>query len=58
MMPKVNVVARAISELGLGVRVVPIEAWVGDPGCRDALRSCDLIFGCTDDNEGRGSSID
>ena len=53
MMPKVNVVARAISELGLGVRIVPIEAWVGDPGCRDALRSCDLIFGCTDDNEGR-----
>jgi hypothetical protein len=53
MAPKVNVVARAISELGLGVRVVPIEAWVGDPGCRNALRSCDVIFGCTDDNEGR-----
>jgi molybdopterin/thiamine biosynthesis adenylyltransferase/proteasome lid subunit RPN8/RPN11 len=53
MTPKVNVVARAISELGLGVRIVPIEAWVGDPGCRNALRSCDLIFGCTDDNEGR-----
>ncbi len=30
-----------------------MEAWVGDPGCRDALRSCDLLFGCTDDNEGR-----
>ena len=54
MTPKVNVVARAVSELGLGVRIVPIEAWVGDPGCRNALRSCDLIFGCTDDNEGRG----
>jgi molybdopterin/thiamine biosynthesis adenylyltransferase len=53
MRPKVDVVARSITELGLGVRVVPIEAWVGDPGCRDALRSCDLIFGCTDDNEGR-----
>jgi molybdopterin/thiamine biosynthesis adenylyltransferase len=53
MLPKVIAVARSITELGLGVRVAPIEAWVGDPGCRDALRSCDLIFGCTDDNEGR-----
>ena len=53
MLPKVVAVARLITELGLGVRVVPIEAWVGDPGCWDALRSCDLIFGCTDDNEGR-----
>ncbi len=53
MLPKVTAVARAITEVGLGVRVVPIEAWVGDPGCRDALRACDIIFGCTDDNEGR-----
>ena len=53
MRPKVEVVARFIAEMGLGVRVVPIEAWVGDPGCRDALRSCDFIFGCTDDHEGR-----
>lgn len=51
--PKVNVVARALTELGLGVRVAPIEAWVGDPECRDALRSCDIVFGCTDDHEGR-----
>lgn len=53
MRPKVEVMAREISEMGLGVRVVPIEAWVGDPGCRDALRACDFIFGCTDDHEGR-----
>lgn len=53
MLPKVTVVAHAITELGLGVRVVPIEAWAADPECRDALRSCDIIFGCTDDNEGR-----
>jgi molybdopterin/thiamine biosynthesis adenylyltransferase len=50
---KVEVVGRAITELGLGTRVVTKEAWVGDPECRDALRSCDLIFGCTDDNDGR-----
>lgn len=53
MRPKVHVVASAIAEMGLGVRVVPIEAWVGDPGCRDVLRSSDIIFGCTDDHEGR-----
>lgn len=50
---KVRVIADTIAELGLGVRIVPIEAWVGDDRCRDALKSCDIIFGCTDDNEGR-----
>jgi molybdopterin/thiamine biosynthesis adenylyltransferase len=50
---KVDVLAREISEMGLGVRVVPIRHWVGDVTCRDALKSCDVIFGCTDDNEGR-----
>ena len=53
MRPKVEVVARAITELGLGVKVATREAWVGDPECRDGLRSCDIIFGCTDDNDGR-----
>lgn len=53
MRPKVDVVAESIAGMGLGVRVVPIEAWVGDPGCRDVLRSSDVIFGCTDDHEGR-----
>lgn len=53
MRPKVEVVGRSITELGLGVRVVTKEAWVGDPECRDALRCCDIIFGCTDDHEGR-----
>lgn len=53
MRPKVKVVAHAISEIGLGVRTVAIEAWVADPECRDPLRSCDVIFGCTDDHEGR-----
>ena len=53
MRPKVEVVARAITELGLGTRVVTKEAWVGDPECKDALRACDLVFGCTDDNDGR-----
>ncbi|MCA1471161.1 ThiF family adenylyltransferase [Bradyrhizobium sp. IC3195] len=53
MRPKVEVVARAITELGLGTRVVTKEAWVGDPECRDGLRACDIVLGCTDDNDGR-----
>lgn len=53
MRPKVEVVAREITEMGLGTRVVPLRGWVGDPVNQDALRSCDVIFGCTDDHEGR-----
>ncbi|PBJ21580.1 Molybdopterin-synthase adenylyltransferase [Pseudomonas ogarae] len=53
MRPKVDVLARVISEMGIGARVVPIQKWIGDEGCQDALKSCDLIFGCTDDNDGR-----
>ena len=53
MRAKVEVLAREISELGLGTRVIPIRRWIGDPACRDALKSCDVIFGCTDDHDGR-----
>ena len=53
MKPKVEVVARSITELGLGIKVVGYENWIGDSECRDALKSCDLIFGCTDDHSGR-----
>jgi molybdopterin/thiamine biosynthesis adenylyltransferase len=51
--PKVDVIAREITGLGLGVRAVPMRKWVGDSVCRDALKSCDIVFGCTDDNQGR-----
>lgn len=53
MRSKVEVVAREITEASLGVKVVPMKGWVGDPSFRDALKSCDVIFGCTDDNSGR-----
>ena len=53
MKPKVEVVARSITELGLGIKVVSYQNWVGEVKCRDALKSCDLIFGCTDDHSGR-----
>jgi molybdopterin/thiamine biosynthesis adenylyltransferase/proteasome lid subunit RPN8/RPN11 len=53
MLPKVDVVAREIAGMGLGVRVARYDAWVGDPSCRDAIRACDVLFGCTDDHDGR-----
>jgi molybdopterin/thiamine biosynthesis adenylyltransferase/proteasome lid subunit RPN8/RPN11 len=51
--PKVLAVARALSELGLGVQVKSYQSWIADRDCRDALKSCDIIFGCTDDHAGR-----
>ena len=53
MRPKVDVLAAEITGWSIGTRVVPIQAWVGDPLCRDALKSCDVLFGCTDDHDGR-----
>jgi len=50
---KVDVVAREIADMSLGTRVVPVRGWIGEPQCRDALKSCDVIFGCTDDHAGR-----
>ncbi len=50
---KVDVLAREITEMGLGVRVARMPHWIGAEACRDPLKSCDVIFGCTDDNDGR-----
>lgn len=50
---KADVVAESIARMGLGVRAIPVKQWVGHPDCRDILKSSDVIFGCTDDNEGR-----
>ena len=50
---KVDILAREIEACGLGNQVVTRRAWVGDPSLRDVLRSCDVLFGCTDDNQGR-----
>jgi molybdopterin/thiamine biosynthesis adenylyltransferase len=53
MRSKVEVVAREVAELGIGVRVVPMLGWINNPAARDALKACDIIFGCTDDHDGR-----
>ncbi|WP_232628011.1 ThiF family adenylyltransferase [Methylobacterium sp. Leaf118] len=51
--PKVEVLRREIEAAGLGVEVTTFKGWVGDAAARDALRSCDVVFGCTDDHDGR-----
>ncbi len=51
--PKVEAVARSMLDLGFGIEVRIYQKWVNDPACRDALRSCDVVFGCTDDHAGR-----
>ncbi|MFP5274975.1 ThiF family adenylyltransferase [Coleofasciculus sp.] len=50
---KVEVVGRSLTMLGIGVEVKSYQAWIGDPVCRDVLKSCDVVFSCTDDHAGR-----
>lgn len=50
---KVDVVAEAVSKLGLPVSIVRFPFFINDDRCRDALCACDIIFGCTDDHLGR-----
>jgi molybdopterin/thiamine biosynthesis adenylyltransferase len=50
---KAEVVAGEIARMGLGARAIPMRGWVNAPATRDALKSCDVIFCCTDDHAGR-----
>ena len=51
--PKVDVVRAMVEAIGLGGQVRTLEKWIGDRDARDALKSCDVLFGCTDDHDGR-----
>lgn len=50
---KVAVLAREIRRIGLKTQVAMIQEWVSAADAFEALKSCDIIFGCTDDNHGR-----
>lgn len=50
---KVKVLCEAVAELGLPVTIIGLPYPVDDPRSRDAVKSCDIIFGCTDDHLGR-----
>ena len=52
-MAKVEILKREIEAMGVGCHVVTSKAWVKSAEVRDALKSADFVFGCTDDNSGR-----
>ena len=51
--PKVELIKRGIDAMGLGVDVQAFQGWINDLAGREALKSCDVLFGCTDDHVGR-----
>lgn len=50
---KADIHTRTVSEAGLGMKLVTMNAWAGEPSTWDALKACDVIFCCTDDHAGR-----
>ena len=52
-MPTVGMLDREIKAADLDVRVLTHQGWVTDARIRDWLKSCDFVFGCTDDHAGR-----
>ena len=50
---KAAILERYISSLGLRTSVSALSSYIDSPEGIDALASCDVIFGCTDDQIGR-----
>jgi len=50
---KTDIHARTVADTNLGMSLVTIDAWAGERSTWDALKSCDVIFCCTDDHAGR-----
>lgn len=50
---KADIHARTVFEADLGMSLVTIDAWAGEPSTWDSLKACDVIFCCTDDHAGR-----
>jgi molybdopterin/thiamine biosynthesis adenylyltransferase len=51
--PKVRIIERLAKEIGLGTEVTLFQKHITTSETAKALRNCDLIFGCTDDEWGR-----
>ena len=51
--PKVDAIKRGIAAMELGTNVQIFRGWINDPDARVALKSCDVLFACTDDHLGR-----
>ncbi len=50
---KVDTISSSIKKIGLGTNIKTIKGWVELENTHNALKSCDIIFGCTDDHSGR-----
>jgi proteasome lid subunit RPN8/RPN11 len=51
--PKVQIIERLAKEIGFGTEVTLFPKHITDSQTAKALRNCDVIFGCTDDEWGR-----
>jgi molybdopterin/thiamine biosynthesis adenylyltransferase len=51
--PKTKIAERAITDVGLGTKVTLIPKSITYLSAFQALKNCDIVFGCTDDNWGR-----
>jgi molybdopterin/thiamine biosynthesis adenylyltransferase/proteasome lid subunit RPN8/RPN11 len=50
---KVAIAAESAARIGLGTKVTAIQGRITALEAAKALRGCDVVFGCTDDNRGR-----
>jgi molybdopterin/thiamine biosynthesis adenylyltransferase/proteasome lid subunit RPN8/RPN11 len=50
---KIDVAKEAAGRIGLGTTVRTVEGRISDKAVARALRHCDVVFGCTDDETGR-----
>ena len=51
--PKVDLMVRNAEQIGLGTSVEPIEKDITYASVMKRFRTCDVVFGCTDDQWGR-----
>jgi len=50
---KVEVLARAIAQMGFGTEVITLGCHLGAPDVVRAVATCDVLFGCMDSVDGR-----
>jgi molybdopterin/thiamine biosynthesis adenylyltransferase len=51
--PKVEIIERLARDIGFGTEIIPFPEHITHVSTAKALRDCDVIFGCTDDEWGR-----
>jgi hypothetical protein len=52
-LPKVKIAQRLVADIGLGTKLELIDRPVTYRSALSAFRTCDIVFGCTDDEWGR-----